>query len=147
LVAVGAWVTQQARNLVISIGDRVAARRFLIRDRDAKYTGSFDEVFRSEGLRVIRTPIRSPRANAFAERFVGTVRRECLDHLLVVSRGHLQNILRIYIGHYNRHRPHRSLELRPPERTEPPGCADARSVQVRRKDLLGGVLHEYEIAA
>jgi putative transposase len=88
-------------------------------------------VFRSEGVRVIRTPVRSPRANAFAERFVGTVRRECLDHLLVVSRRHLQNILRVYIGHYNRHRPHRALELRPPDRTKPRRSADAESLQVR----------------
>ena len=145
---IGAWVvTQQARNLLMSTGDRIAGRRFLIRDRDAKYTGSFDDVFRSEGLRVIRTPIRSPRANAFAERFVGTVRRDCLDHLLIVSRRHLQNILRIYIGHYNGHRPHRALELRPPDLLEPSRLGDAELVKVRRKDLLGGLLHEYEIAA
>jgi hypothetical protein len=94
-----AWVTQQARNLAIE--GRLAGIRFLIRDRDAKFAGPFDEVFRSEGARVIRTPIRSPKADAFAERFVKTVRRECLDHLLIFGERHLRWILGEYLRHYN----------------------------------------------
>jgi len=106
---VGAWVTQQARNLSLSLSRRSDAFRFLIRDRDTKFTASFDEVFCSEGARVIRTPVRSPRANAFAERFVGTARRECLDRLLIFNRRHLEKVLTEYVEHYNEHRPHRSL--------------------------------------
>jgi len=105
-----AWVTQQARNLAIE--GRLAEMRFLIRDRDAKYAGPFDEVLRGESVRVIRTPIRAPKANAFAERFVGTVRRECLDHLLVFGERHLERILREYLRHYNEERPYRGLSLR-----------------------------------
>ena len=86
----GAWVTQQARNLTMTLGETLRTRRFLIRDRDTKFTGAFDEVFRSEGLSVIRTPIRAPQANAYAERFVGTVRRECLDWILIRGRRHLR---------------------------------------------------------
>ena len=92
-----AWVTQQARNLCFELDARETPVRFLIRDRDAKYAGPFDEVFRCEGVRVIRTPIRSPKANAFAERFVKTVRRECLDHLLIFGERHLEWILREYL--------------------------------------------------
>ena len=93
----GSWVVQQARNLVM--GMRIGARRFLIRDRDTKFSGAFDEVFRSEGLRVIRTPVQAPRANAYAERFVGTVRRKCLDWILIVGRRHLARVLHLYIDH------------------------------------------------
>jgi transposase InsO family protein len=116
-----AWVTQQARNLAIEGG--LAEIRFLIRDRDAKFAGPFDEVFRCEGVRVICTPIRSPHANAFAERFVKTVRRECLDHLLIFGERHLQWTLREYLRPYNEERPHRALSLETPE----PG---ARGVQI-----------------
>lgn len=143
----GAWVTQQARNLVISLGNRITGRRFLVRDRNAKYTGPFDEVFKTEGVRVIRTPIRSPRANAYAERFVGTLRRECLDWILVFSQRHLQNILRIYLTHYNGHRPHRALELRSPDCAEPFISSGIQSRHVLRHDLLGGLIHEYEAVA
>ena len=110
----GAWVTQQARNLGLDVADR--ALRFLIRDRDSKFSGSFDEVFRSEGIEVIQTPIRAPQANAIAERFVRTVRAECLDWLLILGRRHLERVLRVYVDHYNTHRPHRALELLPPQR-------------------------------
>jgi putative transposase len=134
-----AWVTQQARNLAIE--GRLAETRFLIRDRDAKYAGPFDEVLRAEGVRVIRTPIRAPKADAFAERFVGTVRRECLDHLLVFGERHLERVLGEYLRHYNEERPHRGLSLQTPE----PGAAarnrgDGRVVRV---DRLGGLIHEY----
>jgi len=95
-----AWVTQQARNLAMA--GRLRGLRFLIRDRDSKFAGPFDEVFRTEGVRVIKTPIRAPRANAFAERWVRTVREECLDQVLVFGRSHLQSVLREYMGHYKR---------------------------------------------
>jgi putative transposase len=132
------WVTQQARNLAME--DRLAQVQFLIHDRDAKYSGPFDDVFRSEGVRVIRTPIRSPKANAVAERFVRTVRRECLDHLLVFGERHLEKILREYIRHYNQERPHRGLSLQTPEPRltpyEPGGC-------VVRTSRFGGLINEY----
>ena len=107
----GAFVTQVARNFVGDLVDRGRSIKFLIRDRDTKFTASFDEVFRSEGIRVIKTPVRSPRANAYAERWVRTVRTECLDWMLVLGRRHLERVLREYVGHYNRQRPHRGIDL------------------------------------
>jgi putative transposase len=143
-----AWVTQQARNLLLVLGERGRPVRFLLRDRDAKFCRSFDDVFRSEGGEVVVTPVRTPTANAYAERWVGTVRAECLDWLLIVGRGHLEQVLRVYVKHYNRHRPHRALELEAPDR--PSGLtvvgANERG-EVRRRDLLGGLLHEYRRAA
>ena len=121
--------------------------RHLIRDRDTKFSRAFDDVWRSIGARIIGTPARTPVANAFAERWVGTVRRECLDHLLVVNRRHLQRVLAIFVGHYNQRRPHRGLGLRSPD--DPP--ADAATAvpleNLRRHDVLGGLVHEYELAA
>ena len=108
----GEWVAQQARNLGLDLSDQGV--RFLIRDRDSKYSGPFDEVFRSEGIRVLRTPVRAPRANAYAERWVGSVRRECLDRLLILGRRHLERVVAAYTLHYNEHRPHRSLRQRSP---------------------------------
>ena len=105
----GQWVTQQARNLLLVLGEQGRRARFVLRDRDAKFSRTFDEVFRSDGAEVLLTPVQAPRANAYAERWVRTVRAECLDWLLVVSRGHLEQILRVYVQHYNRHRPHRAL--------------------------------------
>jgi transposase InsO family protein len=118
--------------------DRLAGT--LIRDRDATYSGPFDEVFRSEGVRVIRTPIRSPKASAFAERFVGTVRRECLDHILIFGERHLERILKEYVRHYNEARPHRGLSLQTPEPRPNLNRADGEIVRV---DRLGGSVHEY----
>jgi putative transposase len=138
-----AWVTQQARNL--SITGSLDEKKLLIRDRDAKFSGPFDEVFRTEGLRVVKTPVRAPRANAFAERWVGTVRRECLDHVLIFGRRHLEHVLDAYAEHYNRARPHRSIDLRPPDH-----AASAEGVvcsRIRRRDVLGGVIHEYKRSA
>lgn len=140
-----AWVTQQARNL--RVGERLENVKFLIHDRDSKYTGPFDEVFRTEGARVIHTPIRAPRANAVAERWVRTVRTECLDWTLVLGRRHLERILRTYLAHYNRGRPHRGLDLGTPEPGEPPDRARGGPIGVRRRDMLGGLIHEYEAAA
>ncbi len=141
-----AWVTQQARNLCFDLDERATPVRFLIRDRDSKYTGSFDEVFRSEGAEVIQTPIRSPKANAYAERLVETLRSECLDWILVLGRGHLDRILRTYLAHYNTARPHRGIELRVPVG---PSILDpaGRVPEIRRQDLLGGLIHEYEAVA
>jgi putative transposase len=136
----GAWVTQQARNVGLDFSGQGV--RFLIRDRDRKYSCPFDEVFRSEGIRIVKTPVRAPRANAIAERFVRTVRAECLDWLLILNRRHLEGVLRVYVDHYNRRRPHRALELRPPELDE----RRQRSPEgkIRRRDQLGGLIHEYE---
>jgi putative transposase len=111
----GAWVAQQARNLTMALTEQKQRHRILIRDRDSKFTAAFDEVFRSEGLRLIKTPIAAPRAKAHAERWVGSVRRECLDRLLIVGRRQLEHVLRAYVRHYNRQRPHRALDLKPPE--------------------------------
>jgi transposase InsO family protein len=137
----GAWVTQQARNLFIDLGDRTDPFRFLIRDRDSKFTAAFDAVFAGADIRIIRTPTRAPRANAIAERFIGTLRRECLDHLLITGPCHLAAVLSEYVEHYNTHRPHRSLDQQPPARlTPPPSNATLRPL---RRDRLGGLLHEY----
>ena len=134
---------QQARNLGLDFSD--SGVRFLIRDRDSKYSGPFDELFRSEGIRIVKTPVRAPQANALAERFVRTVRAECLDWLLIVNRRHLERVLRVYVDHYNCERPHRALELRPPDPDEQRARAPAG--QICRRDRLGGLIHEYYEAA
>jgi putative transposase len=141
-----AWVTQQARNLLMDLADRIQQFRFLVRDRDAKFTDAFDAVFTSEGIRILRTPVRAPRANAFAERWIGTVRRELLDRMLIMGRRHLEVALATYVAHYNQHRPHRSLDQAPPLGTVPP-TAPAGDVGVVRLDRLGGLIHEYGQAA
>jgi putative transposase len=139
------WATQQARNFVAR-WDTVPFR-FLIRDRDAKYTSAFDEVFGTEGMRILRTPIQAPKANAFAERFIGTLRRECLDRILILGQGHLESVLRTYFEHYNGHRPHRALDMSAPN----PRLLQTDHVDKRRRlwrrDILGGLIHEYERAA
>ncbi len=134
------WVTQRARNL--AVGEGLPGVRFLIRDRDSKYCGPFDEVFRTEGVKVVVTPIRSPVANAFAERWVRTVREECLDHVLVFGSPHLEVVLREYVAHYNGQRPHRSLGLAPPE-VSGEACASPLTSEVGCRDVLGGLIHEY----
>jgi putative transposase len=142
----GPWVTQVARNFASDLEDAGRRFRFLIRDRDTKFTASFDEVFASIGVETIRTPIRSPRANAYAERFVRTIRQECLDHLLVVSRQHLESVLDKYVQHYNQARPHRGLHLgQPIPRSFPLSPIDDGTVT--RLDILGGIIHEYVRAA
>ena len=112
----GAWTAQQARNLLMDLGERASGFRFLIRDRDSKFTLTFDEVLAGNGTRVIQTPVRSPRANAYAERFVGTLRRECLNHVLILGERHLRILLAEYAQHYNAHRPHQALQQKPPQR-------------------------------
>ena len=138
----GAWVTQQARNL--SFTGLFERTRFLIHDRDTKFSGSFDEVFRSEGIKTIHTPIRAPQANAYAERFVRTVRAECLDWLLILGRRHLEHVLRTYTAHYIAERPHRALALATPEARNT--AARPANAKVERHDLLGGLIHEYRAA-
>ena len=137
----GAWVTQHARNLLMKLGDRAEQFRFLIRDRDSKFTTSFDAVFTGADIQIIRTPIRAPRANAIAERFVGTLRRECLDHLLITGPRHLEVVLHEYVQHFNTHRPHRSLDQRPPVADTTPRSTP--TIRVLRRDRLGGLVHEY----
>ena len=146
---VGEWVTQQARNLSFALAEQAHSRTFLIRDRDAKFSTSVDEVFRAEGVRIIGTPIRSPRANAFAERFVGTVRRECLDRMLVFHRRQLETVLSEFVDHYNEHRPHRSLGQQGPLTVgkKPLRISDPDPGQLRRSDKLGGLIHEYRLVA
>jgi putative transposase len=137
----GGWVTQQARNLSFTgLPERM---RFLIHDRDSKFNAGFDEVFRSEAIEVIHTPSRAPRANAYAERFVRTVRAECLDWLLILCRRHLERVLRLYTTHYNGERPHRGLALLPAA----PASAATSGHEIKRRDRLGGLIHEYHRAA
>ena len=145
-----AWMLQQARNLLMELDDRGRAVRFVIHDRDAKFSRAFDAVLATENMKAIRTPVQAPKANAHVERWVGSVRRECLDRLLIVGRRQLEHVLRGYVGHYNRGRPHRALDLRPPDATAGPlvRADPKRQVPpVRRRDFLGGLIHEYDIAA
>jgi len=143
------WVTQQARNLSMDLADQANALKFLIRDRDTKYTASFDAVFAAEGIRVIKTPVQAPRANAICERVIGTFRRECLDRMLILGRRHLEAVLTEYVEHYNAHRPHRSLDQREPSALDTPPAliGDIDLAQLRRTDRLGGLLHEYRMVA
>jgi transposase InsO family protein len=138
---VGEWFAQQARNLVMGIGEDVAGFRFLVRDRDTKFTVAFDRVFAAEGIEVLRTPVRAPRANAYAERWVGTVRREVLDRMLIFGCQQLRFVLAEFADHYNVHRPHRSLGQAPPLGPSEPAVVSAGMVV--RRDRLGGLIHEY----
>jgi putative transposase len=145
-----AWMLQQARNLLMHLDDRDRQVRFLIHDRDAKFPRAFDALLGSESIKVIRTPVRTPNANAHMERWVGSVRRECLDRLLILGRRQLEHILRVYVSHYNRQRPHRALDLKPPDARPPSPITAGASpppLRVDRRDLLGGLIHEYELAA
>ena len=132
----------------MALEDRVHPVKFLILDRDAKFTSSFDEVFRADGIRIIRTPIRAPRANAHAERFVGTVRRECLDRMLILGRRHVEQVLAEYVAHYNDHRPHRALgQLAPLMMDSPTPIDDPKPAELRRRDAAFGLIHGYRLAA
>jgi len=135
----------------MQLDDEGVRPRFLVRDRDSKFSREFDVVLRSQGIRVIKAPVRAPKARAHAERWVGTVRRECLDRLLILGHRHLQHVLAAYVAHYNEHRPHRALEQRPPLRAAPPTGEPTSEVisldRVRRQELLGGLIHEYRLAA
>jgi putative transposase len=134
-------VTQQARSLLMNLGDRTDGLKFLIRDRDAKFTAAFDAVFAAAGTRIIKTPVRAPRANAVAERWIASVRRECLDRMLITSERHLRLVLSEYAGHYNIHRPHRALQQNPPGGRTPTWRQTGS--RVLRRDRLSGLIHEY----
>jgi hypothetical protein len=146
----GPWVVQRARELSMERPEGMTTPRFLIRDRDSKFTRVFDDVFASDGTRVIMTPVQAPNANAFAERWVRTVRQECLDWVLIWGRRHLERVLDEYVRHDNDERPHRGLALRPPRGIDigvVPGGVTA-AVSVGRRDRLGGLVHEYyQVAA
>jgi len=142
----GAWVAQQARNFLMDLGDRAAELMFLVRDRDSKFTGVFDAVFASEGMPILRTPVRALQANAIAERWIATARRELLDRILILNRRHLTAVLTQYVTHFNHHRPHRALAQAAPLRSLPPPASPSQG-HLRRRDLLGGVIHEYTQAA
>jgi len=140
----GPWTCQQARNLLMDLGERASGFRFLIRDRDSKFTTAFDDVFAGNATRVIKTPVRAPRANAFAQQFVGTLRRECLDHVLILGERHLRKVLAEYAQHYNGHHPHQSLQQEPPRQ---PGRAVDITARIERRQVLGGLISEYHRAA
>ena len=140
----GDWVTQQARNLLLDLGQRVATLRHVVRDRDAKFAVSFDAVFTAVDIQVIKTPPHAPRANAVCERMVGTLRRELLDRILIVNHAHLRHVLDEYLIHYNGHRPHRTLGQQPPNPRSVPPSPDGR---VQRRPILSGLINEYHRAA
>jgi transposase len=144
----GSWVAQQARNLAMDLGVRMDMFRFVIRDRDSKYTAAFDGVTDAEGIQVIATPPRAPRANAICERVVGTLRRELLDRILILGPGHLRRVLAEYTLHYNGHRPHQSLRQRSPDTdpTVPVPAIDLAGRRIKRRPVLGGLINEYEAA-
>jgi transposase InsO family protein len=142
----GEWVTQQARNLLMNLEEHADGLKFLIRDRDAKFTAPFNAVFTAIGVRIIKTPVRAPRANAIAGRWIGTARRECLDRILITSERHLRLVLSEYADHYNTHRPHRALQQAPPA-GRPHPLTPAADVRVLRRDRLGGLIHEYSQVA
>jgi transposase InsO family protein len=142
----GAWLTQQARNLLMDLDDAGHRIRFLVRDRDTKFSSAFDAVFTASDIRIIKTPVRAPRANAIAERFVGSVRRELLDRILIINQRHAAAVLTEYAEHYNSHRPHRTLGQAAPLRPLPhPTSSEINTI--RRRDRLGGLFHEYQQVA
>jgi putative transposase len=144
----GTWVAQQARNPLLVLGQRGRRLRFVLRDRDAKFSRSFDDVFCAEGAEMLVTPVHAPNANAHAKRWIRRVRAECLDWLLILGHGHLEQVLRVHVQHYNAHRAHRALALQPPDPALPLTLTGMdQPPRVHRRDLLGGLVHEYRQAA
>jgi putative transposase len=141
----GPWTTQQARNLLMDLGEHAARFRFLVRDRAGQFTASFDAVLAGAGIEVVKIPPRCPRANCFAERLVLTVRTEVTDRMLIFGEQHLRRVLAVYASHYNARRPHRALRLRPPRPTSP--VPEPVHGRIRRRPILGGLLNDYETAA
>ncbi len=144
----GAWTTQVARNFLMDLGQRAASIKFLIRDRAGQFTGSFDAVFQADGIRILASPPQAPRANAICERMIGTLRRELFDRLLIVNERHLRRVLTDYLRHYNAARPHRALgQLAPAQAGTRPPEINLAERRIRRRQVLGGLTHEYQIAA
>jgi transposase InsO family protein len=141
----GPWTVQQARNLLMDLGDRAAGFRYLVRDRAGQFTEAFDAVLADAGIKAVKIPPRSPRANAYAERFVLTARTELTDRMLIFGERHLRTVLAEYETHYNGRRPHRSRQLRPPRPDHP--VADLSKARIKRRPVLGGLINEYERAA
>jgi putative transposase len=137
-----AWVTQQARNLLMDLDERAGAIKLLIRDRDTKFTAVWDAVFTAAGIRTLRTPVQAPRANAIMERWIGGCRRELLDQTLIWNQRHLLRVLRDYEAHHNQHRPHRSLKQAAPLKAIPAPVTDLNALRVRRHDRIGGVINQ-----
>jgi putative transposase len=140
----GPWTVQQVRNLLTDLGDRAADFRFLVRDRAGQFTASFGAVLAAAGIEAVKIPPRSPRANAYAERFVFTARTEVTDRMLIFGERHLRAVLAEYEAHYNGRRPHRSRQLRPPRPDHP--VADLSKERIKRRPVLGGLISEYERA-
>jgi len=145
----GAWTVQQARNLLMDLGECASRFRFLVRDRAGQFAEAFDAVLSGAGIEVVKIPPRSPRANAYAERWVRTARAEVTDRMLIAGRRHLRVIMDEYVVHYNQHRPHRAGNLRPPDRDASTAAeiTDLTAARIRRRRILGGLINEYDRAA
>jgi hypothetical protein len=143
----GPWTTQAARNLFLRHADQLADSRALARDRGSQFVDTFDEIFRTEGLKILKPPVRTPVANAFAERWIGSIRRELLDRTIIWNQHQLERLVADYINHYNMHRPHRSLDHRPPHRAKAPPSVDQRDLRVVRSSRCDGLINEYRNAA
>ncbi|MDG2113695.1 MAG: integrase core domain-containing protein [Actinomycetota bacterium] len=143
----GAWTSQAARNLFVAHGEQLEDCRALVRDRGSQFIGGFDEIFRTEGMKILKTPIRTPVANTFAERWIGSIRRELLDRTIIWNQRQLERLVRDYIAHHNQHRPHQSLDQRPPAPIDEPPNTPPATVTVRRTSRCDGLIHEYRNAA
>ena len=143
----GAWTTQAARNLFLRHAVQLGGSRALVRDRGSQFIDAFDEIFSTEGLKILKTPVRTPVANAFAERWIGSIRRELLDRTIIWNKPQLERLVVDYIGHYNTHRPHRSLEQRPPLPPARSSDTDPPQLQVMKSTRCDGLIHEYRNAA
>ena len=145
----GAWTTQAARNLLMDLGDRATTLKFLLRDRDSRFTRGFDAVFAADGIRILTSPPQAPRANVICERMVGTLRRELLNWIMIVNERHLRQVLTTYMHHFNEARPHRALAQLTPTQAEiqPPQVINLVDYQVHRRPILDGLTSEYQIAA